>query len=82
MAFYEVIIDVYSNKVIVLKDLLDYLYTLWPFVKVNNRPYNRGFVASYVRGSIHYAIEQLSSGAILHCSQQRLHTFPKTAVRS
>jgi len=37
----------------------------------------RGFVVSYVCGSIHYAIQQLSPSARLHCIHQRRHTSPK-----
>jgi len=29
--------------------------------------HKRGFVVSYVRGNIHYAIQQLSPSARLHC---------------
>jgi len=44
-----------------------------PLRKVK-RPHKRGFVASYQRGSIHYAIQQLIPSARLHCIHQRFHT--------
>jgi len=34
------------------------------------------FVVSYVRGNIHYAIQQLSPSVRLHCTHQGLHTSP------
>jgi len=34
MTLYEVLTIVYANEIIALSDLPDYVYTSWPFTKV------------------------------------------------
>jgi hypothetical protein len=63
MAFYVVITNAYANEVSVRNDLPMHIVTI-PENEVTD------FI-SYVRGSIHYAIQQLIPSARLHCIHQR-----------
>jgi hypothetical protein len=56
-----------------MTSLIIYAYC-GPLWHGSNKPHETGFVISYVSGSIHYAIQQLSPHAWLHCIHQGLHT--------
>jgi hypothetical protein len=40
-------------------------------------PHKKGFVITYVCGSIHYVVQQLIPSARLHCIHEGLRMFPK-----
>jgi len=70
---YEVITDAYANEVIARNHLPVYAYC-----EVTDMT---GLIVSYTRGSVHYAIQQLSPSSPLHYIRQGLHTLPKTVVK-
>jgi hypothetical protein len=79
MIFYDVITHAYANEVSARNDFPDCAHCR-PKWNGNNRPQKRGMVVSYVSGSVHHAIQQLSPCDRLHCIHQGLHVSPKTVV--